>query len=201
MRIYLIVNVARAGSTWFCSLLRTTGVLGEPRQYFTQVPKDIPAIEAWHRLAQGLGPNGVCGNKSNLQDTAVILRWIRPDAIIHFRRRDVPGQAISYLRAMQTEQWILKKDEPINAEVTYDRGRLEDLIAMIEEQNQAIVDRYKPDLTLFYEDLMARPERVVGRVANRMGVEVPPDAKLKSPLCIQRDAISEEWRERFRAGK
>lgn len=201
LQIYLIVNVARAGSSWFCSLLRSTGVLGNLRQYFTKVPENITAIEAWHRIAQGLGPNGVCGNKSNLQDTAVILRWIQPDAIIHFRRRDVLGQAISYLRATQTQQWMLKKDEPINAEVTYDRERLEGIMMMLKEQNQAIADRYRPGMTLYYEDLIARPERVVRRVANRMRVEIPAGTKLKSWIRIQRDEVTEQWRERFRAGK
>lgn len=201
MQIYLIVNVARAGSTWFCSLLRTTKVLGEPRQYFTQVPKDIPAIEAWHRIAQGLGPNGVCGNKSNLQDTAVILRWIRPDVIIHFRRRDVLGQGISYARALESGQWMLKAGESVNTDVTYDRKRLEEMITMIERQNRAIESRYQPDLTLFYEDLMAQPERVIRRVASRMRVEIPANAKLESSIRIQRDEVTEQWRERFRAGK
>jgi LPS sulfotransferase NodH len=199
MRIYLVVNVARAGSTFFCSLLRASGVLGHPRQYFTQVPKDISAIEAWHRISQGLGLNGVCGNKSNLPDTEVILRWIDPEAIIHFRRRDVLGQAISYVRAVQSKQWMLKEDEPVNQAVQYDFEQLQQMVAMIEEQNQAIIDRYRPGMTLYYEDLMSNPQNIVGRVARRMRVRIPEPAALKSSIRIQRDEVTVQWRQRFQS--
>lgn len=201
MRVYLIVNVARCGSTYFCALLRKANNLGRPRQYFTNCSESIKALEAWHRISRGCGENGVTGNKGNHKDTTTLLRWIKPELVIHLVRQDVLGQAISYKRAVQTKQWILPLGAKPNKAVVYNRSAITDMIRTINHHNRLIRTELKPHMRLTYEDLVTAPGDQVRRVAKRMGIELEEPLDTEVLARIQRDEVTEQWRERYQAGE
>src|SRR5579863_2506138 len=119
MRGYAICGERRSGSNFLCSLLASTGMLGVPTEYF--------CAEAMHRrgipdypadpegqlqtiLKLGATPNGIYGLKLHSVEFDAVkgTRW--PERLpllsfVHLDRLDVLGQALSWVRASQTDQW------------------------------------------------------------------------------------------------
>jgi trehalose 2-sulfotransferase len=122
-RGYAVCTERRSGSIFLCQLLASTGVLGAPTDFFDDVvvkqrgvadyPSDPEAqLAAIPRL--GSTPNGVYGLKlfSRHFDAVRHTRWaerLPRLSFIHLTRLDVVGQAISHVRAMQTQQWTARR--------------------------------------------------------------------------------------------
>ncbi|HEX4738377.1 MAG TPA: Stf0 family sulfotransferase [Allosphingosinicella sp.] len=208
-RGYVICSEHRSGSTLLCQLLRSTGKLGQPREYFSdnlvalQVERDAGALDALRERAST--PNGVYGLKVFTQqfDGTMKSRW--PERLprlhfVHLSRRDLLGQAISYVRALQTDQF--QSYEHAHREPTYDRHAIAGHIARLAD-NDARWRRYfarngLSPLWLTYEALSADPAAAVAAVARHIGLDeaVQADASLVE-VRVQRDLVSEEWRARF----
>src|SRR5262245_10046452 len=119
LRGYAICTAPRAGSNWLCQLLASTGVLGRPLEYFNASARrqlddptypDDPRGQVARILTMGRTPNGVYGVKlfaSQFRAVAGSVRLSRelPGLrFVYLRRRDVLGQAISWVRGLQTNQ-------------------------------------------------------------------------------------------------
>src|SRR5882724_11277758 len=120
LRGYAICTAPRAGSNWLCQLLTSTGVLGRPLEYFNGIARrqlndpsypDDPGEQVARILTMGRTPNGVYGLKmfaSQFREVAGSVKLSRELPNLRFivlRRRDVLGQAISWTRSLQTNQW------------------------------------------------------------------------------------------------
>jgi trehalose 2-sulfotransferase len=216
-RGYAICTSGRSGSNLFCQYLSSTGVLGHPLEYFNGAGRrmlgfrdypDEPGQQLECVLTIGATGNGIYGLKlfpEQLDRVARSVRWTQRLPRLHFvllDRRDLLAQAISWLRAEQTDRWRAGMASR-GAEV-YDAARIRDLLRRAARDNARwrvffACNDIAP-VIVAYEDLVAEPQACVDRVARLFGLEgrAPIDAS-KIDLVIQRDALSAEWRARFLA--
>ena len=214
-RGYAICTAPRSGSNWLAELLHSTGVLGQPLEYFNGYSRrvlddptypDDPRQQVQRILTMGKTPNGVYALKMfayqfRAVETHVRLSQDLPN--LHFvflRRRDILGQAVSWARALQTNQY--RSTQPSAGEATYNHAAiLERLRIIIEEY--ALWDSYfarngLSPVELNYEDMLEAPQKACDRVAKLFGLE--DQAVIRTErinLVIQRDVVNEEWRRRF----
>jgi LPS sulfotransferase NodH len=216
-RGYLICSSPRCGSTYFCELLASTGVLGVPREYLNvggrwgrldrDRPTDLHALLD-RALRAGATPNGIYGLKVHADHFRAIaavvdpLRMLPNLKLVRIRRQDVLAQAISWARAQATHQFRAtdhQKHAP-----TYDAAAIRRLLGELIEQNAAWERLFaavgRVPLEVEYERLLGTPQREVNRVAHLMGLSVPvPIAPQHVKVAIQRDELNAGWRSRFLA--
>src|SRR5262245_17621088 len=174
LRGYVICTVPRAGSNFFGQLLSSTGVLGHPLEYFNGPGRreltdpsypDDPREQVERILTMGRTPNGIYGVKlfapqfREVEDRIWLSRDLPNLHFIFLRRQDVLGQAISWARALQTQQY--RATQSPRGDASYDR-------ALILEQIRQIVVEYSQwsayfartgisPLEIRYEDLLDDP--------------------------------------------
>jgi LPS sulfotransferase NodH len=149
--------------------------------------------------------NGVYGFKvfSNHFDLAEKTSWaerLPRLRFVHIERRDLLGQAISHVRAVQTDQFESRASA--GREARYDARAIASALDRI-GRNQA---RWRiwfarngiEPLRLTYEDIVADPHAAVEAVARLVAVAGYSRAELaNTDLQVQRDALSQGWRSRF----
>ncbi|MBA4098834.1 MAG: hypothetical protein C0484_18975 [Rhodospirillum sp.] len=216
-RGYMICATSRTGSTYLCQLLSSTGVLGNPREYFNtagQRRRFDPAYPT-DRQAQldivrtrGATGNGIYAVKIigpqllSLAGSTDPFRDLPNLAVVRIRRRDRLGQAISLARARQTGQFIAT-DQPRGAPA-YDAGAIRHGLRSIERQEaiwDAAIGRLGVQpLSIAYEDILADPQLVVDRIAGLMRLTLPvPIDRAVITQTMQRDQQNAEWRASFLA--
>jgi trehalose 2-sulfotransferase len=216
-RGYAICTSGRSGSNLLCQYLSSTGMLGNPLEYFNgsgrrllgypEYPDDPSGQIDWI-LTTGATPNGIYGLKIFPAQAEVVeksIRWteLLPDLkFVLFKRRDMLGQAISAVRALQTEQW--RASMPARGPAMYDGAQI------YERLQSAARDYARWDIffarkavaptIIVYENLLADPQAAVDQVAGLFGLRGQARAVAERlDLKIQRDATTEEWRARFLA--
>ena len=218
LRGYAICTQPRSGSNLFCQYLSSTNRLGHPLEYFNGsgrralgIPDfpDEPEQQIAFILRKATSSNGVYALKLFAhQHDAVAARVSWTSALPNLRfvyhvRNDVLGQAISWVRAMQTGQY--RSTQLATGVAGYDGGRILDrLLAIVRERARwelFFARTGVAPLRTAYEDLVADPLRQVRRVAEFLDVgEVDASIGIDAAridLAIQRDAQSEAWRKRF----
>jgi len=212
---YAICTSGRSGSNLLCQYLSGTGVLGNPLEYFNgsgrrllgypEYPDD-PSRQIDWILAEGATPNGIYGLKIFPAQVELIeksIRWTELLPNLRFgllKRRDILGQALSAVRALQTEQW--RSSMPARGPTIYDSAQI------YERLQFAARDYARWDIffarkavaptIIVYEDLLADPQSAVDQVAGLFGLRGQARAASERiDLEIQRDATTEEWRARF----
>lgn len=217
MRGYAICTSPRTGSNFLCEVLLSTGVLGRPREYFNANGRrfhddpnypDDPVEQFGRILTMGATPNGVYGLKVFPDQHDLVAKtcaWTKllPNLkFITLERRDVLGQALSWARAAQTGQY--RSSVPVLKPAIYDGALIHKFIY------EAIKDRARwsvffartglEPLPVFYEDVVANPQAEVDRIAGFVGHCGPATVRPHMVEArIQRDALMDEWRGRFRA--
>jgi trehalose 2-sulfotransferase len=214
-RGYMICATSRTGSTYLCQLLSSTGVLGNPREYFNtagQRRRFDPAYPTNRRAqldiirTRGATGNGIYGVKVigpqllSLAGSIDPFRDLPNLALVRIRRHDLLGQAISLARARQTGQFIAS-DLPRGA-AAYNAGAIRHGLRSIEQQDAiwdaAIGPLGVQPLSIAYEDILADPQVVVDRIAELMGLAPPvPIDRAIITQTMQRDQQNAEWRARF----
>lgn len=215
-RGYMICTSPRSGSSYFGQLLFSTGMLGDPREYFhiqarrkvdANYPSD-PRKQLRIVLTTGATPNGIYAVKVFSPHIRVTRQRIDlfhdlPNLrLLRLHRRDLLGQAISLARARQTGQFDSRVPE--RQPPAYNQQNIRDCVQDLINQ-QAIWDKVLgrlgvEPLTFEYETIVQDPQRAVDRVAALMGVPTPVTLRLPAEVKqIQRDGLNTEWRERFLA--
>jgi LPS sulfotransferase NodH len=216
-RGYAICTSGRSGSNLLCQYLSSTGMLGNPLEYFNgsgrrllgypEYPDD-PSRQIDWILTEGATPNGIYGLKIFPAQVELIeksIHWTELLPNLRFvllKRRDILGQALSSVRAMQTEQW--RSSMPARGSAIYDGAQIYERL-QIAARDYARLDiffarRAIAPTIIVYEDLLADPQSAVDQVANLFGLRGQAcTASERIDLKIQRDAITEEWRARFLA--
>jgi LPS sulfotransferase NodH len=216
MRGYAICTERRSGSVFLCLILRSTGVLGDPTEYFDantlrhgRGVSDYP-LDPEGQLAQiprlGATPNGVYGFKifSHQFDEVKSTRWAErlPSlSFVHLERQDLLGQALSLVRARQTQQWV--SAIPAQAEPVYRQDEIATVLALLARAQARwryyFASNGLPVLKLDYEQLMQSPQAAAEAIGRLVGLSETPkvDLALLDSLQIQRDTITDAWRARF----
>ena len=149
-RGYAICTQPRSGSNLLCQYLASTDQLGYPLEYFNGPGRralgqadfpDAPELQIDAILRTGATPNGVYAVKlfaSQFSAFSRRLRWLEllPDLhFVYLSRDDLLGQAISWVRALQTEQY--RSTQPAKRFPLYDPGLIRSrLIAIVKERAQ-----------------------------------------------------------------
>ncbi len=211
---YVIFATPRSGSNYLCELLTNTGLLGRPQEYFNPYElrrQKLPPLEGTPeeqvaRVLELAGtPNGVYGVKIFTKhfDAVAQLRWAErmPDwHPVVMGRDDLLDQAISLARAKQTLQY--RSYHAATREAVYDAAAilaaLQELASSEARWRMYFARNNLQPLRLSYESFTAAPQAAVRAVAALVGVELATvPAADSTPMRIQRDAMSQEWRERY----
>lgn len=214
-RGYAVCTLPRSGSNYFCDVLSSTGALGRPREYFNGAARrryddpgypDDPRAQIERILTMGATRNGIYGLKifPGLHDVvAPHLRWteVLPNlTFVRFRRRDILGQALSWVRATQTGRF--RASDSATGEGSYDADAIAARVRQI-CQRGARWDMFFArtgiaPVEIAYEDFIADPAVAIGAVARAVGLRrAPAVGTTPSGFRIQRDVSSAEWRARF----
>lgn len=121
-------------------------------------------------------------------------------------RQDKVRQAVSFLRAFQTNQWAWLEGQPLlpQADPSFDYDYIAFMHHLIVEAEAAwrqyFVECGVTPLVIVYEDLVRSYEATAREVLRYLDVPVP-DGLTFGPRYLkqQADAVSEEWIQRYRA--
>ncbi len=218
---YIVASSYRCGSTYFCSKLWNTGVLGAPAEYFNvgagRMTRDtmmarlhVATPESY--LAKLLdcrtSKNGVFGVKVHFPHFQAALTWypamltvLSPVTYIYVNRRDKLAQAVSMARAMQTDAWQPWEDGK-SATVVYNGPLIAQCLRELHQQGQGwlrwfATNNVKPFI-VHYENLVADSGRVTLSIVELLDVANDGPEEISLPVLEkQADEINFEWRDRF----
>ncbi|MGY4398567.1 LPS sulfotransferase NodH [Sphingomonas sp. UYAg733] len=223
-RGYIIAALPRTGSFLLCDMLATLGSVGYPQEY--GLSEDEQTWSGHHGHASHTAyfydffrlcstPNGVFGCKLMWsQFTGLrhdIERYTRiggrglepieamtgPLKLIFLDRRDVVMQAISLVRAIETNIWSSRRSHPPTS-LTYDSIAIADAIRTIKgnrQQWEAFFARHAIEpLRLAYEDVAWGD---VAALFPFLGLEGTERTAHITQLKQQADDQSRAWRHRF----
>ena len=231
---YLVCATPRSGSSLLCESLTSTGLAGRPKEFFFR-HTDMWSLPDWgetKEIEQYLGwlfedcstPNAVFGAKimmGNFVELVEELRKLPGRArlnsharlqsvfpglrYVSITRRDKLRQAISSVRADQTDCWWHHQgdlDLP-GPEPRFNRKEIERRLEEIRFQEaewQTFFDASRTEpITVEYEDLVGSYEATAKRVARELGIVVPRKVWFgERQLLSQSDAKTDQWVERFK---
>jgi LPS sulfotransferase NodH len=229
---YIIASTMRTGSYLLCEGLEFTGRAGHPREIFCperrmnyagewQLPPNL-SFEGFLRAAiqKSTTENGVCGMKIHAHHVGPlaleygltgnpweVLRELFPGAkYIHLRRHDRRAQAISWYRAVITnewwrifgvEDWDLTGEQP-----EFDGEEIRRLELELGRQQRAWEDFFASlpgdVLIMDYETLAANYRDEVARALGFIGEDPALAHDLPAPrMARQSDSMSEDWHRRM----
>jgi len=214
-RGYAICTSGRSGSNLLCQYLSSTGLLGHPLEYFNGAGRrilgypdfpDEPEKQIDCVLTIGATANGIYAIKifpAQFDLIAKFIRWTQRLPNLKFvllHRRDLLGQAISALRAAQTNQW--QASFAAEGTAIYDAGQIHARLRAAAQDyarwNVFFARNGIEPTVIEYEDLVAEPQACVDRVARLFGLQGKARIKAETvDLTIQRDAMTEAWKARF----
>ncbi len=236
---YIICSIERTGSYLLSDALRRTGIAGQPQEFFhpsymAKLPKEAGEGDyaAYFKqiMVEGTTPNAVFGAKihwSHMRDLLHRLRNLpaysdKPlsDLLpglfpnlryIQITRRDTLRQAVSLLKARQTDVWWemdawVRHNRRAPTQVpTFDAVALDRIIYQIEAHEAAWAGYFKEcgvqPFEVVYEELVhshAQYEEIIRQVLHYLDISIPhsltiPETRYKK----QADDSSEEWVKRY----
>ena len=181
-----------------------------------------PADYVQAAIREGTTPNGVFGTKVMWPHMPTILAklrvgygdcWPSEHALLehafpalHFIwiwREDTVAQAVSFSRALQTNEWTVGDRRQPVSEPHFDFGQIHSLLSLVRDQNHAwrrwfATNGISP-FPLRYEDLVQDMSGVTLDVLAFLGVTPPSGCAVEPHHGKQADTISAEWVARYRA--
>jgi trehalose 2-sulfotransferase len=224
---YIVASTPRTGSNLLCGGLRKSGA-GNPHEYFE--PEDVKwrtevgvsvddSYELFVEAAKRHGTRGdVCGMKIHWPHVADLARKTgfrgRPDDVLehHFPgalyvnivRRDRLAQALSWFRALETNEWFrLPGGAPPAEPPSLDPYAVRALMVTIERQQTDWMHYFRKrgirPLTVQYEELVSDRRGQIGRVLAFLGRDPAAAAVIPDPQLIQQaDEVTDRWRDIMR---
>jgi len=212
---YFVASTERSGSTHLCTKFWQTGILGAPHEYFNfnNTMLEMAARLGARSLNEYLrrlfevrtSANGAFGAKmhwSHLQflQLAKILPEFPTAQWIFADRRDSVAQAVSFAKAVQTQQWT-SLAEP-------QAGSSYDFETVLSWYKQLMVDKESwrrffesaeiQPVNVFYEDFIARPDAIIADIVGKFGFPTEPRSQVVLPeISRQGDETNFEWVVKF----
>jgi trehalose 2-sulfotransferase len=218
---FIVASSYRSGSTYFCSQLWKTGVLGAPAEYLNMGGGRMLRLVMERRL-QATSPedyfakllacrtssNGVFGLKAHYHHFERALDWcpsmialLSPVTYIYVSRRDTIAQAVSMAKAIQTNRWM-SIDPDVKTALRYDERLISDCLEEIQQQRIGWLRWFELNaITPFvinYEDLIDNMAIVVSSMVKLMDVEGDERHAVRLPPVEKLgDETNIEWATRF----
>jgi len=209
----IILSMPRSGSSWLASLTNATGTMGKADEWLDfahlstpKGPKGRPRLNQ-KTLQSASTENGNFTVKIFPRQLLQVIDEYEFDFIrramrehetrlILLKREDRKAQAISLVRAIQTGQWHAA--QPARKTPEYNFGAVAQAYFHINRgydfwQSYLALQGFSY-LNFGYEDMANAPTPYLEAVSQHFGEPLPHN---RSPLEIQSDALSKEWRERF----
>ena len=215
---YVLCTLPRSGSSLLADVLASTELAGSPTEYF-----DRNQFEAFSRdwkvsgladylaamLRKKTSLNGVFGLKAHFHQLGDVLgdrdiADVLPDPrFVLLVRLDHVRQAVSWMRAIQTEQWT-STHAAVRGSPRFDADHIGELIVRIEREERLWAEFFEQrgavPLRVAYEEMVESLDETVVAVLEAVGVELPADFSVPAPtLERQADGLSDEWVRRYRA--
>jgi len=220
---YIICSTPRSGSTLLCALLKNTGVMGVPHEYFhltehaqilwkrlvPDAKSEITIVEYFNAMVRHrTSENGIFGLKAHINQC---FPYYQNGFMSHFfgdikhvaiRRRDTLGQAISSVIASQTGKWT--SEEKASKAAEFAPELIEGALTTILYQNHLWQHFFQLNAiqpcVCYYEDLLENPSNEIQRILDFVGVEsnIPVDIE-KAGIRKEATQLNEDWRRRFNA--
>jgi LPS sulfotransferase NodH len=137
-------------------------------------------------------------------DIRLLNRAFGPTRFIYLRRDDVVAQAVSLLRAEQTNVWFetLTHRPAPEREPRFDSDQLHERVSLIEEHNRAWRQWFasagvRPHLVR-YENLDGDPVTITRGVLDFLGLEMPAGREFVVQHRRLADELSTQWIDRYR---
>jgi LPS sulfotransferase NodH len=149
-----------------------------------------------------MGPvvEGLDQGRPRLRDLDVLVDAFGPLQLVHLRREDVVGQAVSWARAEQTGYWH-RGDSAAAGEPRLDLNQINALVSTIHDHNAAWDSWFAAQdvnpLVVTYEHLVADPRKAVHRVLRSVGESPPPGWRPASSHERQADEVNANWVRRY----
>ena len=224
---YIVASSYRCGSTFLCSELWKSGLLGAPTEYLNidrgnaaipsptepgrlmvrfgaKSPEDYFRKLVEHRT----GKNGIFGMKAHFHHFEPALAWcptmleiLAPVTFIYINRRDKVAQAVSMAKAMQTNAWI-SFDQATGKNVRYDADFIAHCMNEVEQQRIGWWRWFEANavtpFVVTYEDMLADKDAVVRSIVELLEVENDKAERIELPAVEkQGDELNAEWMQRF----
>ena len=208
---FVVCALPRSGSSLLCELLARTGLAGAPTEFFE--PNQRGALERrWgvrtldlyvrEMLARKTTPNGVFGLKTLYHQLVDAVGDTSPRDLfpsvryLYIRRHDHVRQAVSFARAIQTDQWA--SEHPAGgADPVFDAAQIGELIAWIRSEETLWEEFFRREgspVRLLYEDLVESIDETLAQVLRFLDVDVPAGFQPPHPtLEKQADDLTERW--------
>jgi LPS sulfotransferase NodH len=216
---YLVCSIPRSGSSLLCVLLGATGVAGAPAEFFhpdkmrlLQQRWGAETLDGYLRelLARKTSPNGVFGTKAHWGQYKPLFgesdpREVLPDpSLVFIKRRDRLRQAVSWVRALQTQRWANGEGPRVERPAVFDYDHITQKLMRIDREEDvwdSFFERHRiVPHRVVYEEFVESQEQTVREVLEAIGVDPPADLHLPpAALDRQADDLSEEWVERYLA--
>jgi LPS sulfotransferase NodH len=218
-RGFVLAMTYRTGSTVLKDWLADTGVLGRPEEYLNTRPGNL--LDQWAATFRAedvrsyLGsiaahhqtPNAVFGIKAEFMQFLPVILSDSIDLIgsdvrfVYVERRDLLAQAVSLATARATGKWNttmpVRFDDEIDAESIV--GCMFEITRRRELWERFFALAGVEPLRLVYEEMVVDPRNTIAKVAAHL--DCPLSTSIGAPtsnLEVQRDALSAEWKARFR---
>lgn len=213
---YIVFSTPRCGSSLICEALCNTGLAGAPTEYFDENTR-LEFCRRWQAdswddyltalLKKKTGPNGVFGCKAHFHQFEIAFGTEQIPPVfpnlkfIWLTRQDKVRQAVSYARAIQTDQWSSQSASNNNSPV-FDYQQIERLQKQTEREEMRLEDFLKKHsispLKLVYEQITTDPFSAAVKCLEYLEVVIP-ESQSFSPITLtkQSDELSEDWIKRY----
>ena len=230
---YTIWFSQRTGSTLLCRALQSTGIAGKPSEWLSTANLlDKYRLDCYTQLQQrlwqlGSTSNGVFGVKTGACEpyfSKIINIFKRfpncnprsnrieiwdnafPNSKhIYLTRRNKVRLAVSWWKAIQTQEWHRKQGQqpiPVDLKDKYSYDAIAHLFAECSMREAAIQEFFSEGsivpLTIVYEDFVLNYEATIESIIEYLELPSANISLASPPLQQLADDVSEEWVHRFR---
>jgi trehalose 2-sulfotransferase len=141
------------------------------------------------------------GRSPGESDLLVLERALGPLSVVHLRRADVVGQAVSWCRAEQTGFW--QHGDVASMPPRQDLDAAVALLRTIREHDAAWRSWFDHQgvraHVVTYEEVVQDPRAAVEGIAAHLGAAVPAGWQPRSPHRRQADEVNARWAAALRA--
>jgi LPS sulfotransferase NodH len=209
---FVVCALPRSGSSLLCELLARTELAGAPTEFFEPNQRhrfertwSVRTLDRYVRemVARKTTPNGVFGLKALYHQLIDAVGGRSPGDLfpnvryVYVRRHDHVRQAVSFARAIQTDQWASVHPAG-GGEPVFDAAQIGELIAWIRSEEELWEEFFRregsPPLRLLYEEFVESIDETLAEVLRFLDVDVPAGFQPPRPtLARQADDLSERW--------